>query len=330
MPNVRNAAAILMALPDDVGSSLLAKLQPKQVEQVCIELARIEALSQQEMEDIIISFAEMNPTAGGRSSGSLDLASSLVQQALGKNAATTLENLRQTVEGTPFAFLRDVDPQNLVTFMVDEHPQTIALVLSHLPPVFGAEVIADLDTEKQTTVIRRIANMSETSPEVIAQVEEGLAKRMVSVMSQSFENAGGVPSVAEILNVTDRATERTLLENIGQEDPGLVDEIRRLMFVFEDINKLRDKEIQTILQNVDTPKWAMSLKGASEGLKEKILGNMSERAAKMLAEEIDFLGSVQVAEVEAVQQEVVDTIRRLEDAGEISTGSSDEDEAYVE
>jgi len=153
---------------------------------------------------------------------------------------------------------------------------------------------------------------------------------MVSVMSQSIENAGGIQSVAEILNVTDRATERTLLENIGQEDPELVEEIRRLMFVFEDINNLRDKEIQTVLQNVDTPKWAMALKGASEGLKEKVLNNMSERAAKMLAEEIDFLGAVRVADVEAVQQEVVDTVRRLEEQGEITTGSTDEEAAYIE
>jgi flagellar motor switch protein FliG len=149
-------------------------------------------------------------------------------------------------------------------------------------------------------------------------------------MSQQFEKAGGVPTVAEILNVTDRATERSLLENLAQEDPDLVEEIRRLMFVFEDINKFTAKDIQTMLKNVETSQWAMALKGASEELKTKILGNMSQRAADMLREEIDYLGPVRLSNVEQMQQQIVDIVRRLEDAGEISLQANDEAEEFIQ
>ena len=172
--------------------------------------------------------------------------------------------------------------------------------------------------------------MGQTNPEVIRQVEEGLESRMVSVMSQQFENAGGVNSVAEILNVTDRATERHLLESLAQEDPALVEEIRRLMFVFEDVNKLSDKDIQTVLKNVESTQWAMALKGASEELKQRVLSNMSQRAAQMLSEEMDYLGPVRLTEVESVQQQIVDIVRRLEDAGEISTHADEQNEEMIQ
>lgn len=327
---LRQAAAILMCLPNDLGSQVMEKLNVKQVEAVSIELAQLGTLNHSDIEDAIIEFAEVNPAALGRTSGSLELATSLVQDALGKSALPTLENLRQTVEGMPFGFLKKVDPENLVTFMVDEHPQTIALVLSHLPPAFGSSVIASLDVDKQVSVIRRIANMGQTSPEVIKQVEEELEERMVSVMSQSFENAGGIPSVAEILNVTDRQTERSLMENLGNEDPELVEEIRRRMFIFDDITKLGDKDMQSVLQTVEVAQWAMALKGANQEVKDKVFGNMSERAAKMLAEEIEFLGAVRVSDVETVQQEIVDSVRRLEESGQITIASGNDDEAFVE
>jgi flagellar motor switch protein FliG len=172
--------------------------------------------------------------------------------------------------------------------------------------------------------------MSQTSPEIIREVEKGLENRMSSVMSQQFENAGGVSSVAEILNVIDRATERSLLENLAQEDPALVEDIRRLMFVFEDITKLGDREIQTLLKNVETSQWAMALKGASEELKEKILKNMSKRAADMLKEEMEYLGPVRLSNVEQMQQQIVDVVRKLEDMGEITTHASEEEEQFVQ
>ena len=187
----------------------------------------------------------------------------------------------------PFGFLQKVDSQNLLTFIMDEHPQTIALILSHLQPSQAADVISGLPSDRQLAVVRRVATMGQTNPEIIHEVEKGLEHRMASVMSQQFENAGGVEAVAEILNVTDRATERSLLENLAQEDPDLVEEIRRLMFVFEDIAKFTAKDIQTVLKNVESSQLAMALKGASEDLKQKILGNMSSRAADMLREEME-------------------------------------------
>jgi flagellar motor switch protein FliG len=290
----------------------------------------LDHVSGEEQEAVIYEFADANPNAFMGDAGGLDLAKTLVQRALGKDASDTLDNVQQSIEALPFGFLKKVDPQNLMTFINDEHPQTIALILSHLPPSYGAEIIAGLPTERQLSVIRRIATMGQTNPEVIKQVEEGLESRMASVMSQSFENAGGVPSVAEILNVTDRTTERTLLENLAQEDPDLVEEIRRLMFVFEDINKLGSKDVQTVLKNVESSQWAMALKGASEELRDKILSNMSQRASQLLTEEMDYLGAVRLTEVESVQQQIVDIIRRLEDANEISTHADDEDEEYIQ
>ena len=172
--------------------------------------------------------------------------------------------------------------------------------------------------------------MGQTIPEIIQEVERGLENRMASVMSQSFENAGGVQSVAEMLNVTDRATERSLLENLSQEDPDLVEEIRRLMFVFEDIAKFADKEIQTVLKNVESSQWAMALKGGSEALQEKIFGNMSERASELLHEEMEYLGPVRLSHVEQTQQQIVDIVRRLEDAGELSVANDEEDEQFIQ
>ncbi len=319
-----------MSLPKERAADLMSKLSPKQVEVVSIEIAKLGRVTSDEQMTAINDFAESNPNALGVEAGGIDVAKSLVEQALGKNAGETLDSVRQSIEALPFGFLMKVDPQNLLTFVIDEHPQTIALILSHLPPSYGAEIVAGLPSDRQLAVIRRIANMGQTNPEVIQEVEKGLESRMSSVMSQSFENAGGVSNVAEILNVTDRTTERALLENLAQEDPDLVEEIRRLMFVFDDISKLSDKDIQSILKNVESAQWAMALKGASEELKEKVFGNMSKRAGALLREEMEYLGPVRLSEVESVQQQLVDIVRRLEDAGEITLHGTEEEETFIQ
>jgi flagellar motor switch protein FliG len=216
-----------------------------------------------------------------------------------------------------------------LTFIIDEHPQTIALIVSNLPPAQAAGIIAGLPSERQLAVVRRIATMGQTNPEIIHEVEKGLESRMSSVMSQQFENAGGVESVAEILNVIDRATERSLLEHLAQDDPDLVEEIRRLMFVFEDLLKFSDRDIQSVLKNVETSQWALALKGASEDLAQKIMRNMSARAAETLKEEMEYLGPVKRSAVEQMQQQVVDVIRRLEDGGEITRGADAEEEQFI-
>jgi flagellar motor switch protein FliG len=330
LPDVRKAAILLMSLPQGQAAQLLAKLDAKQVEAVSIELARLGAVSGEEQETVVHDFANASPTGLTGGSGGLGVARNLLEQALGKNATATLDSVRQSIEALPFGFLQKVDSQNLLTFILDEHPQTIALILSHMPPQQAAAIINGLPAERQLSVVRRIATMGQTSPEIIHVVEKGLEHRMASVMSQQFEKAGGVDAVAEILNVVDRATERSLLENLAQEDPDLVEEIRRLMFVFEDITKFTDRDIQTVLKNVESSQWAMALKGASEELKQKILGNMSKRAAALLLEEMEYLGPVRASNVEQVQQQIVDIIRRLEDIGEITTHANEEEERFVQ
>jgi flagellar motor switch protein FliG len=327
---IRKAAVLLMSLPQDAAAQLLGKLDPKQMEAVSIEIAKIGAVSGEEQEQVIQDFAGTNPTALTGGLGGLNVAKTLLEHAFGKGANSTLDNVRQSIEALPFGFLQKVDSQNLLTFIIDEHPQTIALILSHMPPSQAAAIIGGLPPERQLSVVRRVATMGQTSPEIIHEVEEGLERRMSSVMSQQFEKAGGVASVAEILNVIDRATERSLMENLAQEDPELVEEIRRLMFVFEDITKFADKDIQAILKNVESAQWAMALKGASDELKQKILNNMSKRASTLLVEEMEYLGPVRASNVEQVQQQIVDIIRRLEDMGEITVHAGEEEERFVQ
>jgi flagellar motor switch protein FliG len=327
---LRKAAILLMSLPEDDAGKVMGQLSAKQVEMVSVEIAKLGLISTEEQDAAIKDFAEASPNTIGAGTGGLDLAKSLVEKALGKNASPTIESVRQQIEAMPFGFLQKVDSQNLLTFIMDEHPQTIALIISHLQPSQAASIISGLPSDRQLAVVRRIATMGQTNPEVIHEVEKGLEHRMSSVMSQQFENAGGVESVAEILNVTDRATERSLLENLAQEDPDLVEEIRRLMFVFEDIVKFSSKDVQTLLKNVESSQLAMALKGASEDLKQKILGNMSVRASEMLREEMEYLGPVRLSAVEQVQQQIVDVVRRLEDAGEITVNAGEEVEEFIQ
>lgn len=327
-PNqIRKAALLLMTLPEEDAAQLMAKLTPKQVEAVSIEIARVGQVSAEDQQSAILDFANANPSSTGV--GSLDLARSLVQRAMGDNAKETLELVRQQIEAAPFSFLQKVDSQNLLTFIIDEHPQTIALILSHIKPALAADIVSGLPPDRQLQVVRRVATMGQTNPDIIREVENGLETRMASIMSQQFEKAGGVASVAEILNVTDRATERSILESLAQENSDLVEEIRRLMFVFEDMLKFTNKDIQTVLKNVETAQLAMALKGASDALKEKVLSNMSVRAAEMLREEMGYLGPVKLSAVEQVQQQIVDVVRRLEDMGEITVASGNEAEEFI-
>ena len=203
------------------------------------------------------------------------------------------------------------------------------MVLSHVPAPVSAAVLGGLPAVKQLAVIQRIAEMGQTSPEAIDEVENGLSNRMALFMTQSYQKAGGIPAVAEMLNVSDRATERNILDGLSRERPELVEEIRRLMFTFEDIVKIGDKDIQQVLKNVETSQWAMALKGASQALQEKVMKNMSQRASEMLKEEMEFLGKVRLSEVEAIQQKVVDIIRSLEESGQLSRPSGEDQEEFV-
>jgi len=328
-PNLRKAAILLTCLPRPLAAKLMGKLSPAQVETVSIAIAYLGNVSGEEQNLVINEFADSSGAALAGMSGNLELARNLISEALGDSGKESFENVRQVVESLPFSFLKKIDPQSILTFIAEEHPQTIALILAHLPTNYGAEIIAGLPTDRQLAVIRRVANMGQTSPEVIRAVEKGLEFRMANLMSHSFDKAGGVGSVAQILNITDRTTERSIMDHLAKESPELVEEIRRLMFVFEDIVHLSDKDIQQVLKSVDAGKWAMGLKGCSAELKQKIMGNMSQRAAQTLEEEIEFLGAVKLVEVEKVQQEIVDIVRSLEESGGITTRSNGEQEELV-
>ena len=326
---VRKAAILLMSLEEDDAAALLSKLPRHYVEQVSVAIAQLDTISGVEQEGIIGEFLASRPSALGPNTGGLDRAKSLVKKALGKDATDMLNVLQQTVEALPFGFLQKVDPQNILSFLIEEHPQTIAMVLSHVPAPVSAAVLGGLPVLRQLAVIQRIAEMGQTSPEAIDEVENGLSNRMALFMTQSYQKAGGIPAVAEMLNVSDRATERAILDGLSRERPELVENIRRLMFTFEDVVKLGDKDIQQLLKNVETSQWAMALKGSSQALQEKILKNMSQRASEMLKEEMEFLGKVKLSEVEAVQQKVVDVIRTLEESGQLARPSSEAAEEFV-
>ena len=329
LPAIRKAAVFLLSLDKPVAAKVLAKMEPPMVEAVTVEIARLNEVDPDEQNAVFDEFLQMRRRQGGERGG-MDTVRELIEQSLGEGAGALLENVRQSIQSVPFGFLQRADPENLVAFIAEEHPQTIALILSHLPPHHAAAVLNGLAAEKQVEIIRRVAMMEQTSPEVIQEVEHGLEERLASIVNQQFESAGGVGAVAEMLNVTDRATERAILENLEQEDPDLVEQIRRLMFVFDDLTKLDDRSIQAVFKNVETSQWALALKGASEELKEKVFTNMSSRAATMLKEEIEYLGPVRLSAVEQAQQQIVDVVRRLEDAGEVIIGGAEQSEQFVQ
>jgi flagellar motor switch protein FliG len=227
------------------------------------------------------------------------------------------EHISRQVRRTPFSFLQKAEASNLLTFIQDEHPQTIALIVSHLAPGKSAEILGGLPSQKQVEVIKRIANMEQTNPDVIREVERGLEGRLSNMLTQRLEKTGGVDTVAEMLNLVDRATEKGILEGLEADDPDLVEQIRRLMFVFEDVMLVDDKGIQSVLKEIDNDELALALKTASDELKDKIFKNMSERASELIKEDMEYMGPVRVSDVEAAQQRIVDVVRRLEEAGEI-------------
>src|SRR5262245_12256184 len=326
MTGIRKAAVVLLSLEKALAAEAMQALRNEDAAALRVEIARLDDVTKEAQDAAIDGFYNQGMARVHIERGGMEDAQDLLAQSLGKgNAGAILDSVKQSLSSVPFGFLHKSAPENLLTFVVEEHPQTIALILSHLPAGLAAQVLSGLPSTKQLEVVRRIATMEQTSPEVVHEVEKSLESRMTSTFNQQFEKAGGVSSVAQMLNVTDRMTNKSILESLEQENPELVEQIRRLMFVFDDLMKLDDKSIQALLKEVENAQWALALKGASEELKGKIMSNLSQRAAAMLQEEIQYLGPVRVSDVEAAQQGIVDTVRRLEDAGEIvvSAGESE-------
>lgn len=318
LSGLTKAGVLLLSLEMDDASVLLKSMDTDTVEKVTREIAAMGEVPDGLRRDVINEFYGLSLAYSAHYEGGLDYASSLVKEALDPKVADRIVGQIQTqVTRAPFSFLQKAETENLLTFIQNEHPQTIALITCHLPHHKASEILVALPMEKQLEVIKRIANMEQTNPEVIRQVEQGLESRLSALLGQSMEKVGGVETVSEILNLADRATEKSVLEGLEAEDPDLVEEIRRLMFVFEDVVHVDDKGIQSVLREVDNEELSLALKTASDDLKEKIFHNMSERAATLIREDMEYMGPVRVTEVETAQQRIVDIVRRLEEAGEI-------------
>jgi len=308
----------MLTLEQDQAAELLKRLPPEAIEEVSREIAQVRDVDPATRREVYREFYHLAMANQHLAEGGLEYAKMLLRRSLNEtDAARIIKQVTQQVATTPFAFLQKAESENLLTFIQDEHPQTIALILAHLPPVKASEILVGLPSQKQIEVVKRVANMEQTNPEVIKEVEKGLEYRLSDIVSQTFEKAGGVDTVAEMLNLADRSTEKGIMEGLEAEDPDLVEQIRRLMFVFEDILLVNDKGIQSVLKEIDNEVLSLALKTASEELKQKIFKNMSERAAQLIAEDMQYMGPVRVSDVEQAQQKVVDVVRRLEDAGEI-------------
>lgn len=318
LKGVSKAAILLLNLDREVAAAVLRHLDEDAVEDITREIAQLDLVGQVERGKVIEEFYNIALARSYAKQGGLAYAKLLLQKAMPpEQSSHILKVIEHQVHRKPFSFLAKTDAENLRTFIQDEHPQTIALILSHLQSGKASEILAGLPLNKQVEVVTRIATMDNTNPEVIREVEQGLEMRLSGVVSQTFQKVGGIESVAEMLNLADRSTEKGILEALEAQDPDLVEQIRRLMFVFEDILLVNDKGIQSVLKEIDNDDLALALKTASESLRDKIFRNMSERASQLIKEDMEFMGPVRVADVEAAQQKIVDVVRRLEDAGEI-------------
>jgi flagellar motor switch protein FliG len=318
LDGITKAAVLLLALGQEDAAAILKAMPQEMVEGVTRELASLGRIPQDLSNAVVEEFYQLTIASQYANEGNLEYAKQILQESLDpKQADRVLQQIQTQVQKKPFSFLQRAESENLLTFIQDEHPQTIALILCHLPHHKAAEILVGLPMQKQIEVIKRVANMEQTNPDVIKEVERGLESRLSSMLLQSMEKAGGVPTVAEILNLADRATEKTIMEGLEAEDPDLVEQIRRLMFVFEDILQVNDKGIQAVLKEVDNDELAIALKTASEELKAKIFANMSERASQLIKEDMQYMGPVRISDVEAAQQRIVDIVRRLEEAGDV-------------
>ncbi len=318
LTGLQKVAVLILALGRELGGKILRELDLDGVEEITREVAQLGAVTPAVKHEVVEEFYHMVMAKSWADVGGVDFAEKLLRETVPDHVRERIiSQVTHHIQRAPFSFLQKAETENLLAFIVDEHPQTIAVILSHLSHHKSAELLAGLPGEKQMEVVRRVATMDQTNPEVIREVEEGLKSRLSNLLQQNFEKAGGIESVAEILNLVDRGTEKSVLEGLEPDDPELVENIRRRMFVFEDINRVNDRGIQVVLKEVDNQELSLALKTVSEELQQKVFRNMSERAVQLVQEEMEFMGPVRVSDVESAQQRIVDIVRRLEDAGEI-------------
>ncbi len=324
---VQKAAVLLIALGPERSSQIFKHLKDDEIEQLTLEIANTKSVPAELKDEVIEEFYEICLAQQYIAEGGIAYAKELLDKALGEDRARdVIGRLTASLQVRPFEFVRKADASQLLNFIQDEHPQTIALILAYLPSSQAAAVVGALAPEKQADVAKRIAMMDRTSPDVIKEVERVLEKKLASLVNQDYTIVGGVDSIVNILNTVDRSTEKHIMENLEIEEPELADEIRRKMFVFEDILILDNRSIQTVLREVDNNELAIALKNANEDVQQVIFDNLSSRLATMIKEDMEFMGPVRLKDVEEAQQKIVNIIRKLEDSGEIviSRGGGDE------
>ena len=327
MDGLQKSAVLLITLGPEKSAQIFKHLKEDEIEQLTLEIANTSSVSPQMKEDVLAEFYEVCLAQQYIAEGGINYAKELLEKALGvEKAKEVISKLTANLQVRPFEFIRKTDPSQLLNFIQDEHPQTIALILSYLSSSQSAQVISSLPPDKQADVARRIATMDRTSPDVIKEVEGVLERKLASIVNQDYTIIGGVDAIVAILNTVDRGTERHILETLEIEDPELADEIRRKMFVFEDILSLDDRTIQRVLRDVDNSDLATALKNANEEVQNVIFNNLSKRLAAMIKEDMEFMGPVRLKDVEEAQQKIVNIVRKLEDSSEIviSRGGGDE------
>jgi flagellar motor switch protein FliG len=326
----QKAAIFLVTIGSEISAEIFKHLREDEIEQLTFEIARLETIEPEQKDAILMEFQELMMASEFITTGGIDYARELLEKSLGSQKAIDIINrLTSSLQVRPFDFIRRTDPAHLLNFIQQEHPQTIALILAYLEPNKASIILQSLPHEVQSDVARRIATMDRTSPEVLREVERVLEKKLSTLSSEDYTAAGGVESIVEILNLVDRSSEKQIIEALEDEDPELAEEIKKRMFVFEDIVMLDDRAIQKVLREVDSQELAKALKSVDTEVQDKIFRNMSKRAAGMLKEDMEYMGPIRLKDVEEAQQKIVSIIRHLEDTGEIVVARSGEDELVV-
>jgi len=322
------AAILLITIGPEKSAQVFKHLKEDEIEALTLEIANISAVMPETKEDVLDEFYQICLAQQYITEGGITYAKQILEKALGESKAyEVISRLTVSLQVRPFDFIRKADTTQILNFIQNEHPQTIALILSYIRPKQAAEVLSELSADKQADVARRIAQMDRTSPDVIKEVEKVLEKKLSAMLTEDFTTVGGVDSVVDILNSVDRSTEKHIMETLDVEDSNLAEEIKKRMFVFEDILSLDNRAIQTLLrQEIDNRELAVALKGSSQELQNLIFANQSKRLAAMIKEDMDYMGPVRRTDVEEAQQKIVDIVRRLQDMGEIiiSRGGGDD------
>ena len=324
---VQKAAILLITLGPEKAAVIFQHLKEEEIEELTLEIANTRSISAQDKEDVLNEFYQICIAQQYIAEGGIGYAKELLEKALGnEKAAGVIAKLTASLQVRPFEFVRKTEPSQLLNFIQDEHPQTIAMILSYLSATQASIVLGALPPEKQADVARRIAQMDRTSPDIIKEVERVLERKLASLVNQDYTIVGGIDAIVNILNNVDRSTEKHIMESLEIEEPELADEIRKKMFVFEDILLLDDRAIQRVLRDVDNADLELALKSSTEEVQNVIFRNLSKRLAEMIKEDMDFMGPVRMKDVEEAQQKIVSVIRKLEDAAEIviSRGGGDD------